>query len=231
MVLEVIKRDGRVVSFELDRIVNAINSAIVASGFGKDLQISSIIAEKISNSTQTRMKVSEIQDAVEELLMQYGFTDVAKSYIIYRNKRDMARKSESNAIISDIIAAKKNDITRENANMNADTPAGMMMKVSSERTKEYVDDFLLSDDVKKLVDDNILHIHDKDYYPTRALPVSSIQLIRFWTEDSERAMVSHVRQRELRLQAYSAASLWKLSKMRCMEARPSQPLISIWLLM
>lgn len=169
MVLEVIKRDGRVVSFELDRIVNAINSAIVASGFGKDLQISSIIAEKISNSTQTRMKVSEIQDAVEELLMQYGFTDVAKSYIIYRNKRDMARKSESNAIISDIIAAKKNDITRENANMNADTPAGMMMKVSSERTKEYVDDFLLSDDVKKLVDDNILHIHDKDYYPTKSL--------------------------------------------------------------
>jgi ribonucleoside-triphosphate reductase len=53
--------------------------------------------------------------------------------------------------------------------MNADTPAGMMMKFSSETTKPFVDDYLLSEDVKDAVKNNYLHIHDKDYYPTKSL--------------------------------------------------------------
>ena len=64
---------------------------------------------------------------------------------------------------------KSNDITRENANMNADTPAGMMMKFSSETTKPFVDDYLLSEDVRDAVAHNYIHIHDKDYYPTKSL--------------------------------------------------------------
>lgn len=81
----------------------------------------------------------------------------------------MARHSSSNSVISDIIAAKKNDVTRENANMNADTPAGMMMKIASERSKEFVDEFLLSEEARMSSDANLLHIHDKDYYPSKSL--------------------------------------------------------------
>lgn len=169
MIKTVQKRDGRTVPFDASRIVNAIENALSAVGC-QECKIATIIAEQISSTPdKTSLNVDEIQTMVEDLLMEFHFTEAARAYIIYRHKRDMARKSESNNIISDIIAAKKNDITRENANMNADTPAGMMMKVSSERTKEYVDDFLLSEDVKKLVDNNILHIHDKDYYPTKSL--------------------------------------------------------------
>lgn len=169
MIKSVIKRDGREVPFEISRIVNAIDSALKAVDI-EDRHVAEIIANHVCETCHSStMTVVEIQNLVEEQLMAYGLTDVARAYIIYRHKRDMARKSESNDIISDIIAAKKNDITRENANMNADTPAGMMMKVSSERTKEYVDDFLLSEDVKKCVVNNILHIHDKDYYPTKSL--------------------------------------------------------------
>ena len=69
----------------------------------------------------------------------------------------------------EIIEAKNNDITRENANMNTDSPAGMMMKFASETTKPFVDDYLLSPDVKAAVKNNYLHIHDKDYYPTKSL--------------------------------------------------------------
>jgi ribonucleoside-triphosphate reductase len=69
----------------------------------------------------------------------------------------------------EIVNIQKNDVTRENANMNADTPAGMMMKFASESTKPFVDDFLLSDDVRDAVKKNYLHIHDKDYYPTKSL--------------------------------------------------------------
>ncbi len=69
----------------------------------------------------------------------------------------------------EIIEAKNNDITRENANMNTDSPAGMMMKFASETTKPFVDDYLLSQEVRDAVKNGYLHIHDKDYYPTKSL--------------------------------------------------------------
>lgn len=168
MVLKVRKRDGRVVDFNPVFISNAIKKAMNEVG-----DIDYFVAESIANQIKVNgdylLDVDSIQVMVENSLMQSSLPDIARAYIIYRHKRDKARNSKSNEVLTDIIAAKKNDITRENANMNADTPAGMMMKVASERTKEYVDEFLLSDDVRKLVDDNILHVHDKDYYPTKSL--------------------------------------------------------------
>ena len=69
----------------------------------------------------------------------------------------------------EIIEAKNNDITRENANMNTDSPAGMMMKFASETTKPFVDDYLLTPEARDAVRNNYIHIHDKDYYPTKSL--------------------------------------------------------------
>lgn len=168
MVLKVRKRDGRVVDFNPVFISNAIKKAMNEVG-DIDYFVADSIANQIKVNGDYLLDVDSIQVMVENSLMQSSLTDIARAYIIYRHKRDKARKSKSNEVITDIIAAKKNDITRENANMNADTPAGMMMKVSSERTKEYTDEFLLSDDVRQLVDANILHVHDKDYYPTKSL--------------------------------------------------------------
>lgn len=168
MVQNVIKRDGRTVLFDKSLVRGAITKAMKEVG-EIDFLLANSIADKIENNQSDILDVNSIQVMVESYLMQSSLPDVARAYIIYRHKRDKARNSKSNDIITDIVAAKKNDITRENANMNADTPAGMMMKVASERTKEYVDEFLLSDDVRKLVDDNILHVHDKDYYPTKSL--------------------------------------------------------------
>lgn len=95
--------------------------------------------------------------------------EVAKKYIAYRNQRNLARKAKSREIFQEIIDAQATEITRENANMNADTPAGMMMKFASESTKSYVDECMLSEDVKDAVKGNYIHIHDKDYYPTKSL--------------------------------------------------------------
>lgn len=169
MILKVQKRDGRIVRFDKSLISKAIYKAMCEVGAIEE-KIANDIASNIEKHTdKEHLSVNEIQILVENELMKSDMPDVARAYIIYRNKRDKARNSKSNQIIADIIAAKKNDITRENANMNADTPAGMMMKVASERTKEFVDDYLLPDDILKLVNDNILHIHDKDYYPTKSL--------------------------------------------------------------
>ena len=81
------------------------------------------------------MTVEEIQNKVENELMKSRRKDVARAYISYRNLRNVARKAKTRDIFLEIINVKSNDITRENANMNADTPAGMMMKFSSETTK------------------------------------------------------------------------------------------------
>ncbi len=169
MVQKVEKRDGRIVDFDHNLICRAICKAMNECGEIDKEAAYNIALEIRNNNGKDCLTVSEIQVLVENLLMKADLHDIARAYIIYRHKRDKARKSDSNQIISDIIAAKKNDITRENANMNAETPAGMMMKVASERTKEFTDDYLLSDDVRALVDANILHIHDKDYYPTKSL--------------------------------------------------------------
>ena len=96
-----------------------------------------------------QMSVEEIQDWVEMELMKSPRKEVAKKYIAYRDQRSIARKAKTREMFLDIINAKSNDITRENANMNADTPAGMMMKFSSETTKPFVDDYLLVEEVKK----------------------------------------------------------------------------------
>ena len=69
----------------------------------------------------------------------------------------------------DIISAKSNDNMRPNTNKNSDTPTGMMMKFASETTKPFVDDFLLSREVREAVKSNYIFVHDKDYYPTKSL--------------------------------------------------------------
>jgi ribonucleoside-triphosphate reductase len=169
MVKRVLKRDGRKVDFNNQKIVAAILKAMDVTEDGEDIVLAAQIAKTISNLSQDEMSVEEIQDCVENELMNSPRKEVAKEYIRYRNKRNIARKAKTNEIFEDIIGAKVNDITRENANMNADTPAGMMMKFASEATKSYVDDNLLSDPVREAVMGNYIHIHDKDYYPTKSL--------------------------------------------------------------
>lgn len=169
MIQTVIKRDGRIVGFNEEKIVTAIRKAMLHTENGEDLQLIRQITDHISFKGEPQMTVEAIQDAVELELMNSSRKDVAQKYIAYRNQRSVARKAKTRDMFLEIINIKSNDITRENANMNADTPAGMMMKFSSETTKPFVDDYLLSEEVKEAVANNYLHIHDKDYYPTKSL--------------------------------------------------------------
>lgn len=169
MIQTVIKRDGRIVGFNEEKIVTAIRKAMLHTDKGEDLQLIRQITDHISFKGSAQMTVEAIQDAVEMELMKSSRKDVAQKYIAYRNQRSIARKAKTRDMFLEIIDIKSNDVTRENANMNADTPAGMMMKFASETTKPFVDDYLLSDEVLEAVHNNYLHIHDKDYYPTKSL--------------------------------------------------------------
>jgi anaerobic ribonucleoside-triphosphate reductase len=166
--MKVRKRDGRYADFDAGRIRKAVNAARCEVK-SDDLFLLDIVVNDVVSRCHDGISVEEIQDLVEGSLMAYGKPEVAKAYILYRDKRTKARSSASDQIIADIIAAKKNDVTRENANMNTDTPAGMMMKIASERSKEHVVNYLLSQDTLDLMSANILHVHDMDYYPTRSL--------------------------------------------------------------
>ena len=169
MIQLVEKRDGRVVGYNEEKIKAAIRKAMLTTEMGEDEALIAKIADRVGMSGDERMTVEAIQDRVEIELMKSSRKDVAKRYIAYRDQRSIARRAKTRDMFLEIIESKNNDITRENANMNTDSPAGMMMKFASETTKPFVDDYLLSPEVKQAVKNNYIHIHDKDYYPTKSL--------------------------------------------------------------
>ena len=169
MIQTVVKRDGRIVGFNREKIAAAIRKAMLTTEAGEDETLVYKIVDRIEFRGNEQSSVEEIQDMVEVELMASPRKEVAKSYIAYRDKRSIARKAKTREMFLEIVEAKSNDVTRENANMNADTPAGMMMKFASETTKPFVDDYLLSEETLWAVRNNYLHIHDKDYYPTKSL--------------------------------------------------------------
>ena len=169
MIQTVLKRDGRIVGYNEEKIKAAIRKAMLATEAGEDEALIQRITDRIGHRGRSQMSVEDIQDQVELELMKSPRKEVARCYINYRQKRSVARKAKTRDLFLEIINAKNNDVTRENANMNADTPAGMMMKFASETTKPFVDDYLLSEEAREAVRGNYLHIHDKDYYPTKSL--------------------------------------------------------------
>ncbi len=169
MIQTVLKRDGRVVGYNEEKIKAAIRKAMLQTPLGEDESLIHKITDRIGISGKEQMTVEEIQDRVELELMKSPRKEVAKRYIAYRDQRSIARRAKTRDIFLEIIEAKNNDITRENANMNTDSPAGMMMKFASETTKPFVDDYLLTPEARQAVKDGYLHIHDKDYYPTKSL--------------------------------------------------------------
>jgi len=169
MIQTVVKRDGRIVGFNEEKIMAAVRKAMLHTDQGEDSTLIRRITDYVSCQGKEQMTVEEIQDMVEMELMKSPRKEVAKKYIAYRDKRSIARKAKTRDMFLEIIETKSNEVTRENANMNADTPAGMMMKFASETTKPFVDDYLLIPEVKEALRLNYLHIHDKDYYPTKSL--------------------------------------------------------------
>ena len=169
MIQTVLKRDGRIVGYNEEKIKAAIRKAMLQTPLGEDEALIQKISDRIGMGGREQMTVEEIQDRVELELMKSPRKEVAKKYIAYRDKRSIARRAKTRDMFLEIIEAKNNDITRENANMNTDSPAGMMMKFASETTKPFVDDYLLSDEAREAVRGGYLHIHDKDYYPTKSL--------------------------------------------------------------
>lgn len=159
MVKQIVKRDGRVVDYDISKIENAIIKAMNAVG-ERELKT----AKKLAGFVQERLDkefdeknptVEQIQDVVEKTLMSHGQEDVAKAYILYRDKRNRVRVLNTDLMKTyDKItnsSAKDEDIKRENANIDGDTAMGVMLKYGSEGAKNYYLNAILPTDRKSVV--------------------------------------------------------------------------------
>lgn len=167
--IKVIKRDGRLVAFSSEKMKRAIYGAMENTEAGVDSKIAQSIIDKFMEKETGKISVEVIQDFVENELMKSKRKDVAREYIKRRHERDIAREAKTKDMFMSIVNTVNNDVTRENANMNSDSPAGMMMKFASETTKPFTDNYLLAEETRNAVKSNYIHVHDKDYYPTKSL--------------------------------------------------------------
>ncbi|WP_251212423.1 anaerobic ribonucleoside triphosphate reductase [Adlercreutzia murintestinalis] len=169
----IIKRDGRKTEFHEEKIAAAIEKAFQACAAMQDRgtadQIAHQVAQKIdSGAIEGTPTVEGVQDLVEETLIESGFVQTAKSYILYRAERNRVRDVNSRLIqtLKDITFSKAadSDLKRENANINADTAMGTMLKYGSESAKQFYEMCVLDPRFAKAHREGDIHIHDMDFY-------------------------------------------------------------------
>ena len=167
MIGKVIKRDGRKVEYNSEKIYNAILMAFKECGdlSEEDYKIIRNITNEISNINKSSMTVEEIQDIVEKKLMNTKRKDVAKAYILYRNERTKVREKNSELVksISEKIEAK--NVQNQNANVDEHSFGGRIGAATSEVMKDYAMKYCMSDMAVKNHLENIIYEHDLDHYP------------------------------------------------------------------
>lgn len=171
MIIKIKKRDGRTVTFNIEKIAGAIYKA--AQSVGKDnyeeaLELSGKVVDKLMEKHLDMPTVEEIQDCVERVLIEEGMADTAKSYILYRSNRTRAREMNTRLmkVYEDLTfqSAKDNDLKRENANIDGDTAMGTMLKYGSVGAKEFNEMYVLAPEHSKAHQKGDIHIHDLDFY-------------------------------------------------------------------
>lgn len=171
MLTTIIKRDGREVPFNVERITLAITNAMAESD-RTDNQLAFAIAQAVRmklEKSATTPTVEECQNLVEQELIRAQMPEIAKSYILFRASRTRKRemKSVTNKVIEDIVQldAAKNDHKRENANVNGDAPMGAMLQIGGEAVKEFALQNLIKPKYSQEHRDGVIHIHDMNFLP------------------------------------------------------------------
>ena len=173
MVTTIIKRDGRTAEFNEGKIAEAVERAFQACGAMQDRTAAEDIARKVvekleSGAIEGVPTVEGVQDLVEETLIESGFVQTAKSYILYRAERSRSRDVNSRLIqtLKDITFSKASDsdMKRENANIDADTAMGTMLKYGSESAKQFYEMCVIDPKFARAHREGDIHIHDMDFY-------------------------------------------------------------------
>ena len=174
--IKVVKRDGKKVPFNEEKIAIAIRKGF-DSVRPEEINIDNInlvlssVVEKISNNYDNSIKIEEIQDIIENTLKELNYIDVLDSYATYREKRNEARKlfkDRYNKLTKAIESlslkdSKEEDSKRDNANVDGDTPMGTMLQYGSTLSKEFAKSYLMESRFADAHDSGQIHIHDMDF--------------------------------------------------------------------
>ena len=177
MIRNIVKRDGRTVSFNRTKIENAIKKALVSVHPDDELsehdeQLASsltdeVIAQMEANHLDTPT-VENTQDVIERILIKHNLSDEAKNFILYRQQRTNARNynAELTQIYRDLTSKSTADmdLKRENANIDANAPMGLMLRFGSEGSKDFVKRYVLKPEHALAHSKGMIHIHDLDFY-------------------------------------------------------------------
>ena len=172
MIQSIIKRDGRVVLYDQNKIAAAILRSMEVSGDG-DAADAARVANDVQRDLERRFasqapNIEAIQDTVERQLMNHGFNAAAKAYILYRANRTRAREANTTLMktIDEItnIDARISDMKRDNANIDGNTAMGSMLQIGSAGAKAYNEIYLLRPEHAKAYREGDIHIHDFDFY-------------------------------------------------------------------
>ena len=167
----VIKRDGTKVPFDKQKIINAINKALIeVDGCLYETETAEEIAEVIEAHVEGArligepLTVEDIQDRVEDLLMQSERRDVARAYIRYRYKKEVARNYKDDFITAIGEKLSASNVQNQNANLDEKSFGGRIGEASSYMTKDYALKYIVSDMARKNHEENMIYIHDLDAY-------------------------------------------------------------------
>ena len=165
------KRNGTPVPFDINKISSAIHKANDAAMVEaiSPLEFEKLVTEIVESIPHGQIpNVEQIQDLVEEKLIEHGYAKTAKAYILYRAEHTKVRKTEADLVNIyrelTFTSAADADIKRENANIDADTSMGTMLKYGSEGANYFVDNYILPKDIAAAHINGDIHIHDKDFY-------------------------------------------------------------------
>ena len=170
MITKILKRDGREVEFNIEKIASAIFKAAEAIGgrdYAASLELAEAVVERLESLDIETPTVEQIQDAVEYVLIEAGHSRTAKEFILYRSQRSRVREMNTSLmkVYEDLTfkSAKENDVKRENANIDGDTAMGTMLKYGSEGAKRFYDMFILDPKHSEAHKNGDIHIHDLDF--------------------------------------------------------------------
>ena len=167
--MKIIKRSGQLVPYDFNRILNAIKAARDNTEPYIDDEKLKYVAVAVENSisNQEEISVENIQNIVELKLMEFGLHDIARNYVQYRQRHSIRRDISANLMetYKEILFSDSENVDskRENANINSDSPMGCMLKIGTESTKFFVDNYVLPEELVKAEHEGYVHYHDKDF--------------------------------------------------------------------
>lgn len=181
------KRDGRTVPFDVSKISGAITKAFDATYKPGKGDVAEQLAEEVCSILEVEgnpePEVEHIQDVVERVLMDNGYVQTAKAYILYRAERSKSREMNTRLMRTyeeiTFADAKDSDVKRENANIDGDTAMGTMLKYGSEGAKQFYNMFVLKPEHAKAHIEGDIHIHDLDFY-TLTTTCTQIDIIKLF---------------------------------------------------